>query len=161
MVRPASEPLFAPDSSLGLADIVVGAGDLVGDPGLRTVVLVSLFTDRRLETTEDEADLDDRRGYWADTPGNRWGSLLWRLERAKMTTETLALAEESVRASLAWLVDEGIASSIEAEASADRDCLSIRIRIVRQPGGRWESQWDATLRESARVGSVSFTLEAA
>ncbi len=110
------------DVELQSADIAVADGLLQLDGGLRTAVLISLFTDARA----DDADLlptagDDRRGWWADTfalaEGDRTGSRLWLLSREKATNKTLERARGYSRDALTWLMEDGIASSIEVATS--------------------------------------------
>lgn len=107
------------DSDAQALDLVLSGAELELDDGLQTAVLVSLFSDRR--AADDEAVGDgDRRGWWGDVypavEGDRTGSRLWLLRRAKATAETAAKIREYAREALAWLVEDGVAASIEAEA---------------------------------------------
>lgn len=104
------------------ADIAVIDGLLQLDGGLRTAVLISLFTDARA----DAADVlptagDDVRGWWADTfaetEGDRIGSRLWLLSREKATNKTLERARGYARDALAWLIEDGIAATVEVATS--------------------------------------------
>ena len=53
------------NDALGAADIEIGASDLTTDAGLRTALLLSLFTDRRAEDGDVLPDnASDRRGWW-------------------------------------------------------------------------------------------------
>ena len=70
-------------------DLVLEDGQLTQDEGLDSAILHSLFTDRRA-TLADLKPLGrtDLRGWWGDltlvNDGDRYGSLLWLLERAKL-----------------------------------------------------------------------------
>ena len=78
-------------------DLVIEDGDLARDEGLATAVLVSLFSDARLE----EASLlegADVRGWWAEIAGDRFGSQLWRFERAKTDARSVAEIDSRVLA---------------------------------------------------------------
>ncbi len=134
------------------ADLALVDGQLVTDDGLRTAVIISLFTDRRAgpddELPEDGAD---RRGWWGDDiaemPGDLIGSRLWLLRRAKFTSANINRARDYAREALAWLVEDGVAASVEVEAAGIRpDTLAIGATIVR-PGSRnvrFDFTWDAT-----------------
>jgi|SRR5215472_1303020 len=100
-----------------LGDWVLALGDLQTGQDLETACLVSLFTDKL--ATPDFAPTDgtsDRRGWWAD-PYNDLplGSNLWQLERAKKTRDTLGLARRYTADALQWLIDDGVAQSIEVD----------------------------------------------
>jgi len=104
------------------ADLVVAGGLLQVDDGLRTAVLISLFSDMRADEADALPTNDaDRRGWWADTfaeiDGDRIGSRLWLLSRSKQTDETLELARGYARDALAWLIEDGIASSVVVHTS--------------------------------------------
>lgn len=101
----AGDPLEG--SSLEIARIV--AGDL-DRTTLRDLVMISLFTWRRAEDGDDVPDGASRRGWWGD---DTLGSRLWLLGRRKITAETLSDARAYAEEGLAWLVEEGIAESVD------------------------------------------------
>jgi phage gp46-like protein len=111
-------------------DMAVTGGDLAIDPGLRTAVVISLLTDRLADADADIPDgTADRRGWWADLPldtpdappaPDLIGSLLWLLSREKQTPETARRAEHYAREALKWMIDDGVASSVDAAASFPR-----------------------------------------
>lgn len=110
------------DADLQGADLVIANGLLQLDAGLRTAVLISLFSDARAnESDELPANDGDRRGWWGDSfseiDGDRIGSRLWLLSRSKQTDGTLELARGYSRDALAWMLDDGIASSVDVDAS--------------------------------------------
>ena len=101
----------------GVFDIALDGYDLASDKGLRTAVMISLFTDRRAEDDDRlPTDDNDRRGYWGDAypdvDGDKLGSRLWLLAREKQTTEVLMRAREYAHEALQWLIDDGIAKSV-------------------------------------------------
>jgi phage gp46-like protein len=149
------------------ADLVLAGGALTTDDGLRTAILISLFTDAR--ASEDAGlpeDGDDRRGWWGDQfapdagpdagsagDRNRIGSLLWLLSRAKVTGANLQLARQSAEAALGWLVRDGIASRVAVEVEAQpiggvKQRLAIGVELTR-PGGpgrqRFDFTWEASV----------------
>lgn len=143
MLRPVGGEYFG-------GDLVVADGDLALDKGLNTAVLISLFTDRRAEEGDDLPDPQgDRRGWWGDGLNGGHdliGSRLWLLTRRKVTPETRRLYEEYTREALAWLVDDGVAASLDVSAAwvaADR--LEVSVAITRPDGRRhkYAYAWDA------------------
>lgn len=104
------------------ADFGVAANDLVTDDGLRTAVVLSLFTDRRSDVGDPLPDAQsDRRGWWADAvpvvDGDQIGSRLWLLDRAKQTQSVLDLAESYSREALQWMLDDSVAADVGVVAS--------------------------------------------
>lgn len=58
-------------------DWSVGTGDIACGNDLQTAILISLFTDR-LADASDETDDGNRRGWWGDLEQDyRVGSRLW------------------------------------------------------------------------------------
>lgn len=104
-------------SDLKLGWVETGNGDYLpghDDDGLKTAVLISLFTDKRANA-EDELPWgeNDLRGYWGDT---EIGSKLWLLSRRKITPETRKAAIQYARDSLLWLKNESIVDAVEVDA---------------------------------------------
>lgn len=110
--------LFIKDNMI---DMVLLPGDIAGDDGLETGVIISLFSDARAtQDMLDAIDSDgDLRGFWGDItrPGDSTGSLLWTLKRAKQLTRTLALARGFCQIALEWLIDDKIANRIDIRTS--------------------------------------------
>lgn len=114
-----------------------------------TAILNSLFSDRRADE-DDELPVDegeDRRGFWADSD---WGSKLWLLDRAKETQETINKAREWAEESLAWLVDDGLALTVDVHAEATRPgLLGLRVRVVWSNETETDLNWEYLWREQA------------
>lgn len=103
-------------------DAALEGGLLQTDESLLTPVIISLFTDRRAGPDDELPATEDwRRGWWGDClaeqPGDRIGSHLWLLFRCKQTEETRRRGEEYARAALAWMVEDGVASTVDVEAA--------------------------------------------
>ncbi len=143
------------DAKAGSADLSVEAGVLATDAGLRTAVVVSLFTDR-LARADDVLPVEDgdRRGWWGDVEprvaGDRIGSRLWLLAREKATPQALNRAREYAAEALNWLIADGVARTVEVEAEAQGSVLGLglvlRVVIIRTGGaaGRYALTWSAT-----------------
>lgn len=101
--------------------------------GLLSAIIISLFTDARA-TEEEFEEVNDwelsRRGYWADQlDGVKTGSKLWLLKRAPRDQDTLDKASSYTKEALSWLLEDGLADSLEVETSYEQDDLLIAIRI--------------------------------
>lgn len=122
-------------------DLSLAAGDLVLDDTLETAVVLSLFLDAR---ARDDDTLPnggtDRRGWWADTvapvaEGDRLGSRLWLLSREKTLPEVLRRAHDYTTEALAWLTEDGLARSVEVQATMPRPgLLGLAVRIMLPDG---------------------------
>lgn len=125
-------------------DLALAGYDLATEDGLRTAVIISLFTDRRVEADDEIPDgSDDRRGWWADPT---LGSRLWLLARAKETPDTLARARTYAAESLQWLIDDGMATAIDVLAEwPRRGMLALRVTITIADRGRFEDVFNYAL----------------
>lgn len=130
-------------------DLVLGAtGGVAGDDGLATAVLLSLFLDRRAEADDpvENAGLLTRRGWVGDAlaipgaaPGDRIGSRLWLLARAKQQDETLRLAEDYAREALDWLLADGLAAAVAVGAAwIARGVMELTVTVT-PPAGEPQS----------------------
>lgn len=140
------------DVVLGDADLTMIDSDLASDRGLETAVILSLFTDRRVETDDKPPSGDDRdrRGWWADqfaaVDGDRIGSRLWLLDRSKRTNETALRAKEYVAEALAWMLVDRVVAGIDIQTETTASALLIAIGLQR-PGRdpvfyRFAHVWD-------------------
>ncbi len=134
-----------------LFDLALDGADLATDGGLESAVIISLFTDRRAE--EDDTppgDDDHRRGWWADgwpeVEGDQVGSRLWLLARSKTTADIPERAREYGEAALRWLIDDGVADSVNVEATrTSNNELMLNISIQRGTGSRYQQTWEYQL----------------
>lgn len=131
-------------------DVSLSVDDLATDEGLRTAVILSLFSDRRVDTEELPIEEKSRRGWWGDLfaeiTGDQIGSRLWLLAREKRTTETRNKAEDYAAEALQWMLDDGIASDISVSADFDSNgALAIQVLITKPNGDavpfKFESNW--------------------
>jgi phage gp46-like protein len=146
-----------------IGDWALASGDLMTGQDLETACLVSLFTDAL--ATPDFTPTDgttDRRGWWADPFNDQpLGSNLWQLERAHKTRDTLGLARRYALASLQWLVDDGVAASLDVDTRwvgpAGTTLLGIAVAITKPDGTEtrftygWAWQGLATVRSPVHL----------
>lgn len=142
------------------ADLLLERGALLQDDGLRSAILISLFTDARAPAGAELPEAgSDLRGWWGDDfaadgspadSANAVGSTLWLLQRSKITAATLQRAREAASAALGWLIRDGVASAVKVDAEAQGDRLAIGVTIDRPQGPgrqRWDFTWDASTGE--------------
>ncbi len=149
------------DSDLLEADFTFANNDLVSDDGLRTAVLVSLFTDRRARDDDElpDTNLNDRRGWWGDKASSvdeedEIGSRLWLLEREKTETEVVVRARQYTEEALQWMIDDGVAATVtvtaERAGTEGNDRLHLKVDIRKVDGTvfsedftvQWENMYD-------------------
>lgn len=128
--------LLTPD----FLDWSLGPIGLAEDNSLTTAVLISLFSDARV---------DGQRGWWGDSykdktqaPRDLAGSRLWLLERAKQTPQTLKDAQIYAEEALGWLLEEGLASRVTVVASYPAAKVLQLLITIQKPthlGGSTES----------------------
>lgn len=122
-------------SNLGFADMDISGYDLVRDSGFETSVLIALFTDGRAADDDKLPDENgDRRGWWGDTLLDiPFRSKLWLLERAKLNSETLTLAEGYIKEALAFMITDGSADDIQAVATVGGvNQMNAAVSIIRK-----------------------------
>lgn len=136
-------------------DVEVDSEDLKVDEGLKTAVLVSLFSDRQVDADELPEEDTSRRGWWADLfpefPNDRIGSRLWLLKREKRVLETLNRAEEYAVEALQWMIEDGVADSVDASASWDSSGALLLLILIRKPKDtlnfRFKLKWGVEAEE--------------
>ena len=133
------------------ADLAIVGGDLATDDGLRTAVIISLFTDARARDDDALPEVGgDKRGWWGDFDldgGDQTGSRLWLLHRAKLLPSTALKARDMCREALDWLLRDGVAASVEVETQiVAPNALVISVAIARPSGPgrqRFDFVWNA------------------
>lgn len=104
-------------------DWIMAGPSLASGGDLATAVLISLFTDRLAAADDEIPDgTTDRRGWWADNQPDGTtdliGSRLWLINRrVAPTTKTLNDAINYAKEALQWMIDDGVAASIDVQAS--------------------------------------------
>lgn len=144
------------DAELGSFDLQIAEGqDLLGDAGLQTAVMISLFTDARAKNDDPLPDSrvgvpSDLRGFWGDvllaplqvSGQGSLGSRLWLLHREKEMQTVLARAEEYATEALQWLVDgkhvEGLAVNV---LHLGKGHLQINVKALPKPNQSYLQEW--------------------
>lgn len=136
----------------GEGGLALVQNDLVRDSGLETAVLISMFSDRRADLEDALPDnTKDLRGWWADaTQSDKIGSRLWLLSRSKIENDTNIDAEIYIKECLQWMIDDGVADSIEVTVTRTGTYELSFVLIIERPKGtqditfkyffNWESQ---------------------
>lgn len=134
--------VLVPTSPLGVEGDIAGDGSKwLETNGLETAVRLSLFTDARalpgdvLPAGEQGFGVDVR-GWWGEAfvaDSSSFGSRLWLLARSTLTQATRQQARDYCLEALAWLVELGIARSVELETEvASGGFLHIKVTIYRE-----------------------------
>lgn len=122
-------------------DMVLENGDLKVDDGLETSILISLFTDQKPDDTiiDLPSGEDDLRGWWGDEflddPLDSTGGLMWLFLRGKVTNQNLNDLKKAALDSLSWMIDDGVASSVDFFIIQDGQFqVNFRIEIEKPDG---------------------------
>lgn len=145
------------DPQKGQADLQLVNGQPDISQVLETLVIVSLFTDRRAEPSDLPPWADnDPRGWWGDTwlaldnPGDRIGSRLWLLERTKSDSKLPLRARAYILEALEWMIADRIAAAIDAACTfpaGDTSRLDAVVTITRPDRTRLSFRFDSLWQE--------------
>lgn len=99
---------------------------------LSRAVVISLFTWRRADDSDDYDHELGKQGWWGDSLyEDEIGSKLWQLLRSKITSETLLRAQEMADDALKWLVEDGICTEISVSVERDsNDPNRINLSVI-------------------------------
>lgn len=127
----------------GFAGWQEDAHDLLSGDDIGSSVLISLFSDRRADA-DDVTDDGDRRGWWGDTGEDiLLGSRLWLLARSVLSRAIARKAEMYAEEALAWLVSDGVLSSVSATSRIVwPDKLYLTILLIRPDGNKQEYKFE-------------------
>ncbi len=96
-------------------DIPIENGDLAGEDGFDTAILVSSFTDAR--APEDIVKKPENRRGWmpnleSPVENRELGGLLWLIDQRRLTQDTLNTTIDYARKALNWFVIDGLAKAV-------------------------------------------------
>jgi phage gp46-like protein len=135
----------------GVYDFEILDGDTVGVEGFDTAIDVSLFTDSRAP-----ADLvpkpEKRRGWMGNTESpvedRELGGLLWIIDQARLTQDTLNASIDYANKALAWFTLDGIAKTVQVSGSIiPRQGIQLVIVITALDGvttTHYRNLWEVT-----------------
>jgi len=117
----------------GIYDISIDAhGDIVTEEFFDTSILMSLFCEQR--ATESEVPVSKNRRGWIgneETPGFEIGSKIWLYDQSRLTRSVLNSISSVATSSLQWMIDDGFAISVKADAVITNNGVDILITIER------------------------------
>ncbi|ELB3891412.1 phage GP46 family protein [Morganella morganii] len=119
------------------ADIAVENADIALDNSPGTLVIISLFTDRRALDSDVLPDGGtDWRGWWGDSYQKRpIGSRLWLLSREKQMSVVLRLAKFYAEEALEWMTEDGhIRSAVVSATSPADGFLLLNVQLTLPDG---------------------------
>ena len=143
-----TDAVLAVDEKSQLYDFQLDSeGDILTDDFLDTSILYSIFGHRRALASE-VAEPQLRRGWIGNGPDFENGSKIWLLSQARLTKNNLNKLQDEAEKSLQWLVDDGIAVSldkVEVFVSQNKVILNVVIRRSRdRVVNRFFTLWDNT-----------------
>lgn len=99
---------------------------------LTRAVIISLFSWRRADDSDDYDHELGKQGWWGDSLNkDEIGSKLWQLLRSKITSETLLRAQEMADDALQWLVEDGICTDVSVSVELDsNDPNRINLSVI-------------------------------
>lgn len=125
-------------------------GDILTEDFFDTSILYSLFGERRASLSE-VVEARFRRGWIGNTDDFENGSKIWLLSQSRLTRDVLNRIQDEAKKSLAWLVKDDFAVSIDdAIASVNNGRLFVEIiirrsrdKIIRRSYELWERTGNA------------------
>lgn len=129
----------------GNFDLDFDGVDLRTGKSLENGVVLSIGSEGRSAGNSFEKTLQSD-GWWGEPTfeNDRWGSLLHTILSKKNDANIILLAEQYVKDSLKWLVDDGVFGSVEATATKDDSALYIDVAISKgdvSENYRYEIMW--------------------
>ncbi|SUT89777.1 Phage protein GP46 [[Actinobacillus] rossii] len=116
----------------GQGDLVDLDGTLLLDDTLTNAIIISLFTDARV---------DSERGWWGNSFAElEMGSKLWTLHRSKQIDDILEDAEHYARKALQWMVADKLVSNFSVTATNPKQSMLLLAITVTLPNGSVEQR---------------------
>ena len=127
-----TDAILTIDPTSGLYDISIDAnGDIANDDFFDTSILYALYGEKRA-APEEVSSAELRRGWIGNRDDFENGSKLWLLSQSRLTRDTLNRIEDEARKALQYLVDDGLAVSIDqVTAGINNGAVTLGITIRR------------------------------
>lgn len=123
----------------GQGDLAFSDNDLMLDDSLTTAIIISLFTDQRV---------DNQRGWWGNQfaqYNGEMGSKLWTFTRAKQLKDVLVEIQTYATQALQWLIDDRHVTHIDVTASNPDMSVLLLTVVVTLPDGTQEQRTLSTV----------------
>ena len=134
----------------GLYDLQIEGADFSSAEGFETAIPTSFFSDARASAVQVQ-EAKSRRGWVGNIlnidSGRQLGGLLWILEQARITDDTINFAQIYAQDSLQWMIEDGIARSIKVsiERNGHRGLTILTdITSINNTVQRYVTLWRAT-----------------
>lgn len=116
----------------GQGDLVDLDGTLLLDDTLTNAIIISLFTDARV---------DGERGWWGNSFSElEMGSKLWTLNRSKQIDDILEDAERYARDALQWMITDKLVSNYSVTVTNPKPSMLLLNIAVTMPNGTVEQR---------------------
>lgn len=137
-------------NSDGLYDFVIEGNEFASAGGFETAIPVSLFTDARAPAAlVPEPQL--RRGWIGNlltaATMRQLGSILWVLDQARVTQQTLNVARLAAQDAFQWMIDDGVALGVLVDvtnSAKGQFVIAIQITDTSNVVSRYQTLWRAT-----------------
>ena len=137
-------------NSDGLYDFVIDGNQFASAGGFETAIPVSLFTDARAPAAL-VSEPQNRRGWIGNlltsTTMRQLGSILWILDQARITQETLNIARLAAQDAFQWMVDDSVALGVLVDVAIGKKSgyiITIQITDTSNIVSRYQTLWRAT-----------------
>ena len=137
-------------NSDGLYDLVIDGNQFASAGGFETAIPVSLFTDARAPAAL-VSEPQNRRGWIGNlltsTTMRQLGSILWILDQARITQETLNIARLAAQDAFQWMVDDSVALGVLVDVAIGKKSgyiITIQITDTSNVVSRYQTLWRAT-----------------
>jgi len=99
---------------------ITDKGDFELDTTIENPLNSSLFSNARADSSE-VPKAEDRGGWWGnelyEKIGHQFGSKLYLLKQRRFTEESKNIAVDYIRKGLQWLIDDGVVTDINVNAT--------------------------------------------
>jgi phage gp46-like protein len=117
----------------GIYDISFNdSGDIQGLNSFDTAILMTVFCERRAESSEVPNN-SSRRGWWGNLLSRvqnfEIGSKAWLLEQARKTEKELNLAITYYQTAFNWFIEDQYAQSIRVDGNLTASGIAVKITI--------------------------------
>lgn len=132
------------------SEIEIKNGLVMADEGFRTAVYLSLFGGN----SDDTGEVINNETWWGNCLDNLSENekLIGRFDAyvksVPMTSRNIVVAEEKAKQDLQWIIDDGIADSVEVEiTSGEKNKINLSVKIGKAgeilEAGNYSLQWES------------------